>query len=101
MQQNARKAAAAKLAAVFQRSSATVEGRNGYLSLRNHQLRGLDHPRKRVCLTAMHNFFLTRPDGTTAAERFFGQKPRSMCAAILGSVEIPPAPLSPPRRALG
>ena len=82
-------------------SSANVEGRNGYLSLRHHQLRGLDHPRKRACLTAVHNFLLTRPDGTTAAERFFGQKPRSMFAAILGSVEIPPAPLSPPRRALG
>jgi hypothetical protein len=89
------------LAAVFQRSSSNVEGRNGYLSLRNHQLRGLDHPRKRACLTAVHNFFLTRSDGTTAAERFFGQKPRSMFAAILGAVEIPPAPLSPPRRALG
>ena len=91
------KAHAARLAEVFQRSSANVEGRNGYLSLRNHQLRGLDHPRKRACLTAVHNFFLTRPDGT-AAERFFGQKPRSMFAAILASVEIPPAPLSPPRR---
>jgi Family of unknown function (DUF6399) len=92
---------ASKLAEVFQRSSSTVEGRNGYLSLRNHQLRGLDHPRKRACLTAVHNFFLTRPDGTTAAERFFGQKPRSMFTAILASVEIPPAPLSPPRRAAG
>jgi hypothetical protein len=87
------------LAEVFQRSSANVEGRNGYWSLRNHQLRGLDLPRKRECLTAMHNFFLTRPDGTTAAERCFGQKPRSMFAAILASVELPPAPLSPPRRA--
>jgi hypothetical protein len=92
---------ASKLAEVFQRSSSNVEGRNGYLSLRNHQLRGLDHPRKRACLTAVHNFFLTRPDGTTAAERFFGQKPRSIFAAILGSVDIPPAPLSPPHRAPG
>ena len=90
---------AKRLAAVFQRSSSNVEGRNGYLSLRNHQLRGLDLPRKRECFTAIHNFFLTRPDGTTAAERFFGQKPRSMFAAILASVELPPAPLSPPRRA--
>jgi hypothetical protein len=90
---------AKRLAAVFQRSSANVEGRNGYLSLRNHQLRGLDLPRKRECFTAMHNFFLTRSDGTTAAERFVGQKPRSMFAAILASVELPPAPLSPPRRA--
>ena len=89
------------LAEVFQRSSSNVEGRNGYLSLRHHQLRGRDHPRKRACLTAVHNFFLTRPDGTTAVERFFGQKPRSMFGAMLGAVEIPPAPLSPPRRALG
>jgi hypothetical protein len=101
VEQNRLKAEAATLAEVFQRSSANVEGRNGYLSLRNHQLRGLDHPRKRACLTAVHNFFLTRPDGTTAAERFFGQKPRSMFAAILAAVELPPAPLSPPRRAVG
>ena len=101
MKQNRLKAEAAKLAEVCQRSSSNVEGRNGYLSLRNHQLRGLDHPRKRACLTAVHNFFLTRPDGTTAAERFFGQKPRSMFATILAAVEIPPAPLSPPRRAVG
>jgi hypothetical protein len=90
---------AKRLAAVFQRSSSNVEGRNGYLSLRNHQLRGLDLPRKRECFTAIHNFFLTRPDGTTAAERFFGQKPRSMFAAILAAVELAPAPLRPPRRA--
>ncbi len=92
---------AKELAEVFQRSSSNVEGRNGYLSLRNHQLRGLDRPRKRECLTAIHNFFLTRADGTTAAERFFGQKPRSMFAAIMDSVDLPPAPLSPPRRAEG
>jgi hypothetical protein len=101
LEQGRLKQQAAKLAAVFQRSSSNVEGRNGDLSLRNHQLRGLDHPRKRACLTAVHNFFLTRPDGTTAAERFFGQKPRSMFAAVFASVEIPPAPLSPPRRAVG
>lgn len=88
---------AKRLAAVFQRSSSNVEGRNGYLSLRNHQLRGLDLPRKRECLTAIHNFFLTRSDGTTAAERFFGQKPQPMFASILESVELPPAPLNPPR----
>ena len=87
-----------EFAEIFQRSSSNVEGRNGYLSLRNHQLRGLDLPRKRTCLTAIHNFFLTRPDGTTAAERFFDQKPRSLFAAILASVDLPPAPRSPQRR---
>jgi transposase len=101
VEQDQLKSKAKMLAEVFQRSSSNVEGRNGYLSLRNHQLRGLDHPRKRSCLSAMHNFFLTRADGTTAAERFFGQKPRSMFAAILASVEIPPAPLSPSRCAVG
>jgi hypothetical protein len=100
-EQDRLKQEAATLAEVFQRSSSNVEGRNGYLSLRNHALRGLDHPRKRACLTAVHNFLLKRPDGTTAAERFFEQKPRSLFAAILASVEIPPAPLSPPRRAVG
>ena len=89
---------AKELAEIFQRSSSNVEGRNGYLSLRNHQLRGLDLPRKRTCLTTIHNFFLTRSDGTTAAERFFGQKPRSIFAAILDSVDLPPAPRSPQRR---
>ena len=89
---------AGEFAEIFQRSSSNVEGRNGYLSLRNHQLRGLDLPRKRACLTTIHNFFLTRPDGTTAAERFFGQKPRSLFAAILNSVELPPAPRSPQRK---
>ncbi|HEY5869907.1 MAG TPA: DUF6399 domain-containing protein [Candidatus Tectomicrobia bacterium] len=101
VEQSALHQQAKELAEVFQRSSSNVEGRNGYLSLRNHQLRGLDRPRKRACLTAIHNFFLTRSDGTTAAERFFGQKPRSLFAAILDSVAIPPAPLSPPRRAMG
>ena len=101
LEQNQLQHKAKTLAEVFQRSSSNVEGRNGYLSLRHHQLRGLDHPSKRACLTAVHTFFLTRSDGTTAAERFFGQKSRSMFAAILGSVEIPPVPLSPPRRALG
>jgi hypothetical protein len=84
---------------VFQRSSAHVEGRHGSLSLRSHQLRGLDLPRKRECCTAMHTFFRTRPDGTTAAARFFGQQPRSMFAAILDAVELAPAPLRPPRKA--
>ena len=74
---------------VFQRSSAHVEGHKGYLALRNHALRGLDNSRKRAYLTVVHNFLLKRPEGTTAAERFFGQKPRSLFAAILESVEVP------------
>jgi len=100
-EQRALQQQAKELAEVCQRSSANVEGRNGSLALWKHQLRGVDRPRKRACLTAMHHFFLTRADGTTAAERFFRQKPRSMFAAIWASVDLPPAPLSPPRRAEG
>jgi hypothetical protein len=64
-EQSQLKQQAKTLAEVLQRSSSNVEGRNGYLSLRNHQLRGLEHPRKRACLIAVHNFCRTRADGRT------------------------------------
>jgi hypothetical protein len=50
----------------FQRSSSCVEGRNGQLALRHHSFHRLS-PRKLQALTTIHNFFLTRPDGSTAA----------------------------------
>jgi Family of unknown function (DUF6399) len=99
--QDTRTTLAGRLAEVCQRSHSNVEGRHGSLAWRNHQRRGLEPPRKRACLTAIQNFCLTGADGTTAAERFFGQKPRAMFAAIVASVAIPPAPRSPPQRARG
>jgi hypothetical protein len=57
----------------FQRSSSAVEGRNGYLSQAHHNRRGLSSKRLQVS-TAIHNFSLKRNDGTTAAERLFGQQ---------------------------
>ena len=57
----------------FQRSSSPVEGRNGYLSQIHHSRRGLPHKRLKVA-TIIHNFSLRRSDGTTAAERLFGQQ---------------------------
>jgi hypothetical protein len=90
---------AQRLAPVFQRSRAHVEGRNGSWSRRHHQRRGLDLPRQRECCTAMHTLVRTRPDGPTAAERFVGQQPRSLWAALWASVELAPTPLKPPRRA--
>jgi hypothetical protein len=89
---------AKRLATVVQRSSSNVEGQNGYLSLRSHELRGLDRPCKREYLTTIHPVFVTRPDGTTAAERFFGHKPRSMFAPIWESVELAPAPAESTRK---
>ncbi len=57
----------------FQRSSSAVEGRNGYLSQIHHNRRGLSSKRLQVS-TVIHNFSLKRIDGTTAAQRLFGQK---------------------------
>ena len=57
----------------FQRSSSAVEGRNGYLSQVFAQRRGISCQRLKVA-TVIHNFYIQRSDGTTAAERLFGQK---------------------------
>ena len=57
----------------FQRSSSAVEGRNGYLSQIHHNRRGLSSKRLKVA-TVIHNFALKRNDGSTAAERLFGQQ---------------------------
>ena len=56
----------------FQRASSQVEGRNGYLSLINHNQRGFDSNRLKV-LTVVHNFDSRGIDGKTPAERLFGR----------------------------
>jgi Family of unknown function (DUF6399) len=61
---------ASDLTGPFQRASSAVEGRNGYLSQRNHGARGTPTRRLKV-MTVIHNFDLQRADGTTAAERLF------------------------------
>lgn len=93
------KSEAKRLADIFQRSSSCVEGRNGVLSFRHHGLSGIG-PRKRQCLTALHNFFCTRRDGTTPAGRFFGSEPRDTFQAVLARVEVPRRPKSPPRKSV-
>jgi len=75
----------------FQRSSSCVEGRNGQLALRHHSFHRLS-PRKLQALTTIHNFFLTRPDGSTAAERFFGQPPNPLFDSLLQALPLPPRP---------
>ncbi|MFM7448016.1 MAG: DUF6399 domain-containing protein [Leptolyngbyaceae cyanobacterium] len=56
----------------FQRTSAAIEGRNGYLSALHHANRGFTEQTLKV-LTIIHNFDLKRDDGTTAAQRLFGK----------------------------
>jgi hypothetical protein len=82
---------AAECADLFQRSSSCVEGRNGQLALHHHGKHRLSN-RKLAVLTAMHNYFIRRPDGTTAAERFFGQPPMLMFAYLLRTLDPPPRP---------
>lgn len=78
-------------AQTFQRSSSCVEGRNGQLALRHHSFHRLS-PRKLQALTTIHNFFLTRPDGSTAAERFFGHPPKPLFDWLLQALPLPPRP---------
>jgi hypothetical protein len=76
---------------VFQRSSSCVEGRNGQLAFRRHALHRIS-PRRLAALTVVHNYYLTRPDGTTAAERFFGTAPQEIFSWLLERVQLPGRP---------
>lgn len=73
---------AQECARVFQRSSSAVEGRNGALSLKFHAFHRLSKT-KMNALTVLHNFFSTRKDKTTAAERFFEQKQENLVDWLL------------------
>jgi hypothetical protein len=85
---------AEECAHLFQRSTAPVEGRNGHLELFHHGHHRLT-ARKLKALTAMHNYLKKRPDGaTTAAERFFGQKPRDLFEYLVERLPMPKRPRS-------
>ena len=85
-------------AQLFQRSSSGVEGRNGHLSLFHH---GHHHliGRKLAALTVVHNYVKVRPDGTTAAERFFGYAPRDLFEWLLERMPPPAWPSRSRRKA--
>ena len=73
------------------RSSSCVEGRNGLLALYHHGRHGLSEQRLQA-LTVLHNYWVTREDGSTAAQRFFGQEPRDLFAWLLERFPDPPRP---------
>jgi len=83
--------AASDCADFFQRSSSCVEGHNGVLSLKHHASRCLN-PSKLEGLVVIHNFFSKRKDKTTAAERFFQQKPKDLFDWLLDKVSWPVRP---------
>ena len=76
---------------LFQRSSSCVEGRNGQLALHHHARHRLSD-RKLSALTAVHNYFIQRPDGTTAAQRFFGRPPDKLFKWVLKKTSLPGRP---------
>jgi hypothetical protein len=82
---------AKECAAIFQRSSSAVEGRNGQLALNYHNLHKLS-ARKLACLTALHNFDTKRKDHTTPAERFFENKHGNLFEYLLVNLKMPGRP---------
>ena len=78
-------------ATLFQRSSSCVEGRNGHLALKHHALHQLSG-RKLSVLTILHNYFVRRADGSTAAERFYGRPPRDLFDWLLDHISFPARP---------
>jgi len=80
-----------ELAEMFQRSSSCVEGRNGVLSLNHHRFHRLN-PRTLQALTVIHNFDIRRWDGTTAAERLFGEKHGNLFNFLVANIRIPGKP---------
>jgi cell division septum initiation protein DivIVA/DNA-binding XRE family transcriptional regulator len=78
-------------AQLFQRSSSCVEGRNGHLSLFHHGHHRLP-ARKLEALTVIHNYMKVRPDGTTAAERFFGLESQDVFEWLIEHMPLPARP---------
>jgi hypothetical protein len=82
-------AVAAGCADLFQLSSSCVEGRNGHLSLYHHGRHRLSD-RTLAALTAVYNYYVRRPDGITAAERFFSRAHPALFDQVLAHVALPP-----------
>ena len=76
---------------LFVRTSSPVEGRNGQVSLRHHRTHHLT-PARLKALTVIHNYVITRRDGTTAAERFAGKKHDDLFAHLVAIMPTPARP---------
>lgn len=85
------KRVANEVVGLFARSSSCVEGRNGRLALFHHGQTRLSAGRLKA-LTVIHNYLTERADGTTAAERFFGKKPRDLFSWLLERLRNLPRP---------
>jgi len=75
----------------FHRASSAVEGRNGCLAQSYHNGRGLTNPRL-AALTTIHNYDTRRRDGSTPAERLYGEQFPDLFAWLLGQMGALPLP---------
>jgi len=91
-------AVAQETAGLFQRSSSCVEGRNGRLSLQHHGHSRVREGRLRA-LTVIHHYLVKRPDGTTAAQRFFGRAHKDLFSWLLERMPDLPRPAKKRRNA--
>jgi hypothetical protein len=82
---------ARQVAGLFSRSSSCVEGRNGRLSLQQHGHSRVSQ-RRLTALSVIHNYLVERSDGTTAALRFFGQRPPDLFDWLLERLPDLPRP---------
>ena len=82
---------ARECAQFFQRSSSSVEGRNGYLSLWHHQWHRIRHRRLRA-LGVIHNYHSRRHDGYTRAHIFFDVPHASLFDFLVDHLDLPARP---------
>lgn len=75
----------------FHRASSAVEGRNGCLAQCYHNGRGLTH-RRLAALTTIHNYDTRRRDGSTPAERLYGERFPNLFEWLLEQMEALPLP---------
>ena len=80
---------------LFVRSTSCVEGRNGRLALWHHHKHRLSAMRLSA-LTVIHNYWLRRVEGTTAAERFFDVPHDDLFDWLLDHIDLPARPAAPP-----
>lgn len=75
----------------FHRASSAVEGRNGCLAQSYGEGRGLTN-RRLAALTTIHNYDTRRLDGSTPAERLYGEQFPNLFEWLLGQREALPLP---------
>ncbi len=83
--------AAIECAQLFQRSSSCVEGRNAQLALRHQGIHRLSDGQLKAS-TVVHNYYIKRRDGTTAAARFFEAKTNDLFEFLLNNMDCPARP---------